>query len=208
MSIRKIPVIKGGTGAFVEIESDSIPSEIYAHALDTGLKTLVNGGATKITIAKEESDPEKIAAYHAAAKAKADERVQAILTGTLKLGKGAGATKGPAGAVLIEARRIARDYIKQALKDHNLKVSHYSASEITTKANELLASDSGPGLIKIAEENLATRGKSAIVVDVTSLKEDPALVAKDEEKTLARKAGTLSKTQAGKVAPRVSKTLN
>lgn len=208
MSERKIPVVKGGPGAFVIVETETLAEYVYAAALDNGLKTIVNGGATKLANVKDAKDEAEAAAFREAAIAKAQERVAAMMIGAakpIKLGRAA-AVKGPSGAVMTEARRIARQLIKDTLKANGLKVSHYSASEITAKANELLADpEQGPGFIKMAEENLAKRETTTIKLDLSTLAEDPNLVAKAEEAKLKKKAGTLSATQAGKVAPRATK---
>ena len=203
MTVLNIPVTKAGN-ATITVETDQLPERIYVSALTKGLHTLINGGATKLANVKDAKTDEEKAEFARLATEKAQERVAAMYSNTLKLGREA-AVKGPSGAVMTEARRIARDLIKQMIKDSGGKVSHYAASEITKAANELLADPAqGPGYIAMAEENLASRTKKGIEFDLTKLHEDPALVAKTEEAKLKKKAGVLSAATAGKVAPRVS----
>ena len=81
-----------------------------------------------------------------------------------------------------------------------MKVSHVEASEITKAARMYLESDKGALLIEKAKANLAEREKVDVseVIDVASvIAVSPKLVAAAEAKK--SKAGTLSKTQAGKV---------
>ena len=50
MAIMQVPVTKGK--GVIEIDTDSLPEAVYAEALLQGLKTLVNRGQSKITIAE------------------------------------------------------------------------------------------------------------------------------------------------------------
>lgn len=203
MTAINIPVTKAGNKT-IAVETDQLHERVYIAALTKGLKDLANGGATNIANVKDAKTEEEKARFETAAIEKAKERVAQMYTGTLRLGREA-AVKGPSGAIMTEARRIARDLIKQLIKDSGGKVSHYAASEITKAANELLADpDQGPGYIKMAEDNLAARTKKDIKFDVTKLVEDPGKVAAAEEAALKKKAGVLSAATAGKVAPRVS----
>lgn len=202
MSNLTIPVTKGKGS--VTIDTEAVPETYYVEALRQGFKVIVNGGASKITKPAIETE-EDMAKYHAAAMAKAEERVLAMLAGELKLGRSAGATTKVAGAVMTEARRLARDLVKAALKKAGLKQSHYSSSEITQAANAMIAENAD--LITMAEANIAARGKISAPFDPSTLHADPKLVAAAEEKKLAGKAkGVISSKQAGKVAPRASHT--
>lgn len=207
MTILQIPVTKAGNKT-IAVDTDTLHEKVYVAALASGIKTLVNGGATKLANVKDATTDEEKADFEAKAVAKAEERVAQMIAGTLKIGRAA-AVKGPSAQVITEARRLARDLIRQAIKDAGGKVSHYSASEITSHANALLNDpDSGPGLITKAEENLEARTKSNIKIDASKIKEDPELVAKAEKAKQEKKAGVLSAAKAGKVAPRISKTIN
>lgn len=194
MAILNVPVTKGkGT---VEIDTDAIPQDVYAEALLQGLKVLVNRGASKITKATTKDEAE----LKSLAMAKAQEQVTAIMEGKIKI---AGVKKAPGitGAVMTEARRLARNLIKDEMKRQGIKISHVEASEITKAANALLAED--PALIETAKANLEERAKVPVSekINLKSLiKESPELVAKAEARK--SKKGTISAKQAGMVKPR------
>ena len=198
MTILSIPVTKAK--AAIDIDTDQVHETMYAAALKEGLKTLVNGGMSKVT---KETYPnaEEL-------KAKAWEIAQAralqLIDGSLKLGRSI-ATKGPSGAVMTEARRLARDLVKAALKAQGLKVSHYESSEITRAANAMIEQDSG--LITMAEANIAARGKVSAPFDPATMIHPSQKLVEAAEEAKAKKAANkvpLSAKQAGKVAPRAS----
>ena len=105
---------------------------------------------------------------------------------------------------MTEARRIAKNIIKDMMKRDKIKVSHVPAAEITKAANALLAVR--PELVTQAEQSLAERKAIKIDTaqfDIGQIKIDPKLVAKAEaDKQAKKKDKPLSATQAGKVAPR------
>lgn len=196
MPVVNIVVIKGkGT---VAIDTDALPDAVYQAALLIGLKDLANKGMSKITKTTYPNEEE----LKAAAMAKATENAEAIANGTIKLPGTKSASGKVPGEVMTEARRLAKAIIKEQMKAAGLKVSHYPAKEITAAANALIESDAT--IIATATDNIAQR-KAAPAVEgniLATLKADPKLVAEAEAK---KKAGTLSKTQAGKTAPRSKK---
>jgi hypothetical protein len=181
--------------ANVTFQTDDLPEHVYAAALALGLKELANKGMSKITKALY-ADPEEL---KAAAMAKAAENVEAINAGTIKI-PGQKAASKVSGAVMTEARRIARNMVKDAIKANGGKVSHVEARDITAAANALLASEEGAGIVTQATANLAERAKvpvslaiiSAIPISEKKVKAAEAKKAKDQ----------LSAKQAGKVKPR------
>ena len=190
MPIIQIPITKGKST--VEINTDDIPDKVYQEIVLQGLKTLLNRGMSKITKASTKDEDEmKSLAMEAAAK-----NVEAVMSSTIKFT--GGKAKKASGAVMTEARRLARNLVKDAMKEAGIKVSHVEAKEITAAANELLEAD--PSILEQAKTNLEERAKKPIAIDIKALvKTSPKLVAKAEE----RKAkDQLSKTQAGKVAKR------
>ncbi len=195
MSVMQIAVTKGK--GQVEIDTDAIPTEVYAEALRLGLKELVNRGMSKITVAKLEG--QKLEEAQAAAMAKAAENVEAIKAGKIRF-VGQKSTK-VSGAVRTEAMRLARNIVKDTLKAAGYKISHYKASEITAAAKELLDADDG-SLIKKAQENIDSRANAPSKIDLAALvkgmKEDPDLVKKAEAKK-KEKGEQLSAKQAGMV---------
>ena len=198
MSVMAIAVTKGKGS--VDLDPDTLPIEVYAEALRLGLKELVNRGMSKITVAKLEG--EELAKAQAAAMEKASENVEAIKAGKIRYTGQKSATKA-SGEVMTEARRIAKNIVKDEIKKAGGKISHYDAKEITAAANQLIEAD--PSIVETAKENLEKRKAAPVKIDIASLvKENPKLVAKAEEAKAAKKAnaGTLSAKQAGMVAKR------
>jgi hypothetical protein len=98
---------------------------------------------------------------------------------------------------MTEARRIARNLVKEELKRSGVKVSYVESSEITKAANALLAAD--PDIIKQAEEEVEKRAKKKVAIDVGSI----PISQKKVKAAEARKADkTLSAAKAGRVASR------
>lgn len=197
MAELKVPITKGK--ASVTINTDDIPDAVYQEALLQGLKVLLNRGASKITKETYPADAE----LQAAAMAKAQEQVELVRTGKIKF-TGQKASAKASGAVMTEARRLARNLVKDALKQAGHKISHYEAAEITKAANALLDQDAS--ILETAKANLEARSAKPIAIDVSALvQESPKLVAKAAKAAAekkAAKAGQLSATQAGKVDTR------
>jgi hypothetical protein len=194
-----VPITKGK--GIVEIDTEAIPVEVYKEALLLGLKELANRGMSKLTKASFNGDE---AALAEAAMKQAEKNVEAINSGDIRF-SGKKAKTGESAAVMTEARRLAKALIKDAIKANGEKISHYEPKEITALANAYLAEDTS--LIEQAKANLEERAKAPTLeklksVVATGLKASPKLVAKAEA-AKSKKKETLSKTQAGKVAPRV-----
>ena len=196
MAVLNIPITKGGKTAFVTIDTDDaaqVPDAMLKEILFQGLKSCMNRGMSKIT---KETYPDQ-AEREAAALAKAQENVAAMAEGKLKV-TGGKAKSGISGAVKTEARRLARNLIKDGMKAEGIKISHVEASEITRAANELLEdAEQGPLLIAQATENLAERSKTPVASKILgSIKiSDKKVAAADKRK--AEKKGQLSAKQAG-----------
>jgi hypothetical protein len=191
----KVPVTKGkGT---LDVYLSKLPDAVYREMCLQGLKVLLNRGMTKIT--KETyPNPEEL---KAAAMAQAEKTVQACYEGKIRI-MGAKADK-VSGAVMTEARRLARNLVKDELKKSGVKISYVEASEITKAANALIAAD--PSIVKSAEESLKAREekaagmRTALAGIITAVPQSEKKKQKIEaEKAKAKE--TLSKTQAGKVA--------
>ena len=190
-----IPITKAGIN--IEIDTANIPNDVYAEALLQGLKVLLNRGTSKIT---KETYPVE-AERKEAALVKAAEQVEKVKSGDVKRGGKAKAKES--AKVMTEARRIARNLVKDAMKEEGIKISHVKASEITAAANALI--DQDPSIIEQAKANLtaAETAPTAKINIKALIKEDPELVAKAEaKKAKERESKPLSKTQAGKVKPR------
>lgn len=198
MATLKVPVSKTGTS--LEVDVDLIPQDAFAIVVMEGLKVLLGKKMSKITVAKlEGADLEK--AQQAAlevAKANLDD----IMADKVKQGRAAAKTKGVPGAVMTEARRLAKAVVKDQIRAANIKISTVKASDITAAANSLIDTDSS--YIEEAKANLEKRAQVAPVLDIKALiVPDAKLVARAEaKKAAAKKDGTLSAKQAGKVQPR------
>lgn len=188
--------LKNGAGD-VSVDTSRLPDDVYREVLMQGLKVIAERAMSKITKEAYPDDAERKAAI----KAKAEANIEDMYAGKTKI-TGQKAAKKASGAVITEAMRLARNLVKDAMKAAKIKISHVKASEITAAAKALLESD--PSILATAEANLAAREQTPVKLDIAGLiKVDPTLVAKDEAKKAKAKAEKpLSKTQAGKVAPR------
>lgn len=205
MAILEIAITKAGNKT-LSVETDKLDEAVYTRALAEGLKVLLNAGQSKIAAASKGDDASKAAAF-----AKAEETLAKCYDGSLPAKRGTkSADTGVSRQVQTEAMRLARMVIKDELRAAGVIPSRVEASTITAAAKAYLETDEGKTLIAQAEENLASRPK-AKVADAAEAQaklaalgitgESPKLVAKANEKAAERKQ-TLSKTQAGKVAPR------
>lgn len=208
MAELNIPITKAGNKT-IKVETDNLPDEMFKMALEEGLKVMLNKKMSKVKSAKGLSEADA-AKEQAAAMEIAGKNLEDILANKMKKGRVAGASK-VAGVVMTEARRLAKEVIKNEIRAAGMKVSHIEASQITALANELLKTDES--YIKQAEANIEQRkakvnddkdAAMALLQKLGGIAESPKLVAK-AEKEKAEKKATLSKTQAGKVAPRKAK---
>ena len=197
MAIMQIPITKGK--GFIEVNTDSpedggdLPASVYAEALLQGLKVLLNRGASKITKETYPNEDE----LKAAAMTKAEEQKALVRAGEIKF-TGQSKAKKASGAVMTEARRLAKNLVKDEMKRQGIKVSHVDAKDITKAANGLL--EMKPELIAQAEANVAEREKTPVAIDLSAIiKVNPTKVAKAEAK---KKDKPLSAKQAGMVAKR------
>jgi hypothetical protein len=192
-----VPIVKGKQS--MEIDTEALPDDVYREALLQGLKVLLNRGMSKVT--KTAFPEEKALADEA--KSIAEKNYEAMKAGKIKF-SGAKA-KSVGGAVMTEARRLAKALVKDAMKAAGIKISHVDASEITKAANALIEQD--PSIVEQAKANLEERAKQPVAIDVTKLISiNPEKVAKAEaKKTSTKAAGQLSAKQAGKLKVRAKK---
>jgi hypothetical protein len=195
MGILKVPVTKAK--ATLDIDTSELPDAVYQEALAQGLKIILNRGQTKIT---KETYP-KAEELQAAALAKAEETFANMKAGKIRI-MGTKAEK-TGGAVMTEARRLAKQVIKDEMKRQGIKVSYVEASEITKAANAYLTTDAGKELIDRAKANLeAAQAKASATTDILAGIVNPSMVSEkkkakiEDEKKKAKAA--LSATQAGK----------
>lgn len=200
--IERVPVTK--SKGYVSIDTAKIPQDVWDAIVAEGLKVYVNGGMSKINTKGLEG--EELSTAQAAAQAKAEENAQAILDGTIKL-KGRKAKGKTSGAVMTEAKRLAKNWLKDQAKAAGAKVSIYSAKEWTEAATLFLSGDRGSEFMAQAEKNIAARqeAKSSASIDLASILPgfDKAVAAGRESKAKAVARGKqLSAKQAGLVAKR------
>lgn len=176
----------------IEIDTDKLPQAVYEEALLQGLKHLMNQGNTKITKATYPNPDELQAKAWEAAEA----RREALYAGKIRI-MGAKSDDKVPGVVMTEARRIARNLVKDEMKKQKIKVSYVAASEITKLANALIAAN--PAIVDQAKESIAAREKQIAGItgldQVKNLTEDPKKIAAAEA---AKAKATASAAEAGK----------
>lgn len=217
MAILKIPVTKAGNKT-IEFNTDNLPEEIYSSVMEAivfeGLKVLLNKKMSKISTKGLEG--EELVKAHTDAYKVATENASALFEGKLGTRRATSASKVP-GVIMTEARRLAKEVVKNEIRAAGMKVSHVEASEITKLANEMIATD--PTFIEQATANIeartakVTKGEDDAAIKAAALAklqalggvhESPKLVAK-AAKAKAESKAQLSSKQAGKVAPRKPK---
>lgn len=205
MAILKIPVTKAGNRP-IEVDTDvDLNDDMFRLALEEGLKVLLNKRMSKVPAQKGLEGKDLSDAQDSAYKI-ATENYEALKAGKLKKGRAAGAVgadgKKVSGVILTEARRLAKEVVKNEIKQAGMKVSHVAASDITKAANALIEAD--PSYIEQATANIEARSHVKAKLDIASLvHESPKLVAA-AEKAKAERKSQLSAKQAGKAAPRKS----
>jgi len=187
----KIPVVKGKS--YLEVDTAELPIHVYREALVQGLKVLLNRGQTQITkAAYPEAEDLKAKAMETA-----EQTLENMYAGKIRImGSSAKSDKVPR-EVMTEARRIARNLVKEELKRSGVKVSYVESSEITKAANALLAAD--PDIIKQAEEEVEKRASKKVKIDIASI---PISQKKVKAAEARKQDKTLSAAKAGKVQTR------
>src|SRR6266403_79683 len=159
MAELSVPITKGKGS--VTIDTETLPDEVYKEAMLLGLKELCNRGMSKLTKASTKDEAE----LQSLAMAQAEKNVEAIAQGKIRfLGKKA--KTGETAAVMTEARRLAKNLIKDAIKAAGKRINTVEPKVITQGANDYLASAQGAALIAQAKANLEERAKSPIKVDI------------------------------------------
>ena len=203
MGIMNIKVTKANRT--IAVDTSELPDEAYQFVLQKGLEALMNARMSKVLTKDLEGD--KLAEAQEAAAKIAEENLANLKAG--KISKGRGGVKDANGnkvsaVVMTEARRLAKEVVKNEIRSHGMKISHVEASQITKAANELLAVD--PSFIEQATANIEGRKAVKSAINIADLvHESPKLVAKAEKAKAERKT-TLSAKQAGKAAPRKAKS--
>lgn len=216
MAILKIPVTKAGKDAYITVNTNDpgetdhadgpgdLNAEMFEEVIKLGLKAMLNRGMDKIQVAKLEGD--KLKEAQAAALAKAQANLAAIKAGTIR--KTAAKAAKVTGVLNTMAMMIARNMVKDGLKDKGFKVSYYPAAEITVAAKALL--EAQPSILEMAKAQLEAREQARTAAGdvlghiVQTAKVSDKLIKAAEDKKVAAKE-TLSAKQAGKPKVRVPK---
>lgn len=197
--ILSIPCTK--SKGFVSIDTDKLTDAVLVEVYLQGLKVLANRGQSKITKVTYPNEDE----MKAAAQAKAEANVTDIYEGKIKFT--GGKAKKASGAVMTEARRLAKNVVKDHLKQEGYKISHIEAKEITRLANELL--DSDPSYVEQAKVNIEERAKMPVKIDIKTVQVSAKKVAaadakKAKDQLSAKQAGKTKVRAKGKGAAQVS----
>jgi colicin import membrane protein len=202
----QIPITKAGKTAFIEVntaditEGGDMTEEVLREALVQGLKVLLNRGMSKITKESFAGDTEKM---NAAAMKKAEQTFADMRENKIRF-TGSKPKKEVTGEVMTEAMRLARNLVKQGLKDEGIKIAHVDAKEITKVAKELLAERTE--LIEQAKATVAARKSAAEQgIDLKGFAKKVAVNPKKKaaaEAEAAEKKAASSAAKAGKVAVR------
>jgi len=191
MTILSIPITKV-KGFALNVETDSIPEDVYQRALEEGLKVLLNARMSKVgSVTKLEG--KELEAAEDTAKKIANENLENIYAGKIGTRKSKAAT-GESREVMTEARRLAKEVVKNQIRASGKKISHVEPKVITEIANDILKADAS--YIEQAKLNIAARN----AIPTTAFEgleslfvESPKLVAKAEE-AKAKKAAAKAKT--------------
>jgi len=202
-----IPITKAGRGVEFAVDADDVnllEPEVFAMIVKEGLKVLLNLKMSKLD-APSKLEGEALEENKAKALELAAKNLEDLKQGKLvKRSAGRPAANGMPREVVTEALRLAKDFVKDAIRKAGMKISLVPASQITAAAKTQLEGD--PSLYEKAKANLAERAKIEFAGDIASLvKESPKLKAEAEAKASAAKEKRLSAKQAGLPA-KVAKT--
>lgn len=203
MAIHKCRIPKAGKDATITIDDVELSDETLALVVKLGLETALNTKMSKVGPVTKLSGKDLDDA-HALAMKIANENLAALKASEFKF-PGAKARSAEPREVINEAHRLAKEFIRDQIKAANITISHVPPKDITAAAKALC--DKVPAWVDKAKESLeARKAVPSSTIDLTALgiHADPEKVAKaakaKEDRNL--RAKTLSKTQAGKVAPR------
>ncbi|MDR3572237.1 MAG: hypothetical protein P4L50_00110 [Anaerolineaceae bacterium] len=208
--IVKIPIPKAGPDAFLEVDLDGsvMPDAIFQQIVLAGLEVVLNKrmSSKKIGAITKKTGAELEAAQAEAMKV-AKENLENLYKGSIGRKGKAKAKDELDRTVRTEARRLARELVKNEIRKAGGKPSHYSAAEITKFADVFIDRDAS--IIEKAKANLASReiiipdkvdesekAKAKADLEALGLKPDPKKVAKAEAEKAERKT-QLSAKQAG-----------
>lgn len=186
----RIPIVKAtrkDDPSWAEVDLNALPEDVLKEVYLQGLKTLLNRGMSKITGEKNDASVKAVMGIAA-------QNLQNLYDGKIRMS--AGVRTKITGVIKTEAMRIARQIIKDGLKEAGLKVSHYTAKEISKAAETFLGSEDGKEVWEEAKATVEARGKKDakamqnIKAIAQSLEVDPELVKKAAMKKKPKKEGS------------------
>lgn len=215
-TIFQVKITKGGKNAFLTVDVSELPDDAYRAVITAGLEAYANSRMSKVpgpkaveekpSIANDrtEADGSVIEGAYSMAMRIAAENIAALKTGKTKAKKSGEKSELPR-EINTEAMRIARNMVKDAIREAKGYPSTYPASEITAMAKVFISRK--PEIVAQAKENIAKRkaleSSTALEINVLDLgKPDPVKLAEREAKAEAaakkRADKPLSAKQAGK----------
>jgi hypothetical protein len=199
--------LKAGAGGF-DVDLDTLPDASYQAIIIAGLEAILAkaNGAAKILAGITKLEGAELEKRKAEVLDAATKTIQQLQDGIVP-----GAKKAKtSGAEATEAMRLAKNMVKDLIRNSGQKIGAYSAKEITEAAKQVLARN--PHLLELARKNLAERAqeaKGSKALDLAGLfgakasseevKAKPKVAAKPRVK--GEKA-PISARQAGLAAPR------
>jgi len=199
--------LKGEAGA-IEINFTALPDQTYQALLIAGAEAFLNkaNGAAKCLAGITKLEGKELEDRKKEVLKAAEQTAQQLREGIVPGAKKAKAS----GAVSTEAMRLAKNMVKDLIRNSGQKIGAYSAKELTAAAKTVL--ERNPALIQLAEKNLAERATEAKGTSALNLKGLFGAKADSDEvkakpKAPPKRKGTgdkapLSAKQAGMAAPR------
>ncbi len=177
----------------LEVDLSQLPEEVWSEVVNLGLKSLLTRGMTEIKTTGLEGKALETA-QHAAFEV-AQGNLEKMYSGEIRLTT----TKRVKvkGKERTRALQKAKNIVKAQMKAEGLKISHYSAKEITMAAESVL--EDNPELIAEARAELEAEEKQTAKVKISlkdKMKADPKKVQAAKEKAAAAKAATAAKKRA------------
>lgn len=156
---------------------------VQIYILEQGFGKVLNAATSKLTkekVAEEGLTDEQVADQAMGLVAK---RMDELKAGKVKRTRSAGKGKVP-GVVMTEARRLAKNIIKAAIKASGERISAYEPKVITEAANEYLTQH--PEVIEQAAASIEQAKTLAGVADVSGIHTDAKRVAKLDAKKVKK----------------------
>ena len=199
-------VLKGEAGS-IEINFSALPDITYQALLVAGAEAFLNkaNGAAKSLAGITKLEGPELEARKKEVLEAAEKTASQLREGIVPGAKKAKSS----GAVSTEAMRLAKNMVKDLIRNSGQKIGAYTAKELTAAAKVVL--ERNPALIQLAEKNLserATEAKGSKALDLKGLfgaKADSEEVKAKPKVAPKRKKGEgapLSAKQAGMAAPR------